>query len=111
MSKYIIVRTFCDKEEIADKIIDVLLEKKLVAGTQKSIIYSKYWWNKELEDCNEYKLEFRTRIEKFDEIKEEILKIHDYDVCEISYTVIDDANKEFLEWIDDSIGMRESILV
>ncbi len=34
MNKYIIVRTFCNKREIADKIINNLLEKKLVAGIQ-----------------------------------------------------------------------------
>ena len=34
MDKYIIVTTLCNKEEIANKIIDTLLEKKLVAGSQ-----------------------------------------------------------------------------
>ena len=43
--------------------------------------------------------------------KEVCEKIHDYDVCEISYTVIDNGNKEFLEWIDDSIGMKKSLFI
>ena len=34
MDKYIIVITLCDKEEIANKIINTLLEKRLVAGSQ-----------------------------------------------------------------------------
>ena len=29
MDKYIILTTLCDKEEIANKIIDILLEKKI----------------------------------------------------------------------------------
>lgn len=32
MDKYIVVTTYCDKKEIADKIINTLLEKRLVAG-------------------------------------------------------------------------------
>ena len=52
MDKYIIVTTLCDKEEIANKIIDILLEKKLVAGSQLSKVYSKYWWNNKLEECD-----------------------------------------------------------
>lgn len=36
MEKYIVVTTLCDKEEIANKIIDTLLGKKLVAGSQLS---------------------------------------------------------------------------
>ena len=100
MDKYIIVTTFCDKEEIADKIIDTLLEKKLVAGSQLSKVYSKYWWNHELEECDEYKLEFRTKESLFVEIENEIKKIHDYETAEISYSEIKGANKDFLSWID-----------
>jgi uncharacterized protein involved in tolerance to divalent cations len=45
MGKHIIVTTVCDKEEIANKIINVLLEKKLAAGSQVSKVHSKYWWD------------------------------------------------------------------
>ena len=56
LNEYIIVTTFCDKEEIANKIVDTLLEKRLVAGSQLSKVHSKYWWNNGLEECDEYKL-------------------------------------------------------
>ena len=102
MDKYIIVTTLCNSEEIANEIIRTLLEKKLVAGSQLSKVHSKYWWNSELEECDEYKLEFRTRNCLFEEIKEEIKKIHDYDVAEISSYEIVNANNNFLKWIDDS---------
>ena len=100
MSKYIIVTTFCDKEEMANKIVLTLLEKKLVAGSQVSNVHSKYWWDNDLEECNEYKLEFRTKEKLFTEIKDEIKKIHEYEVAEISYHEIDNANQQFLSWID-----------
>ena len=45
MNKYIIVTTLCDNEEIANKIIDTLLEKKLIAGSQVNKVHSKYCWN------------------------------------------------------------------
>ena len=104
MSKYIIVRTFCDKKDIADKIVNTLLEKKLVAGSQVNEVYAKYWWNNKLEECTEYKLEFRSIKKKFEEIKEVIREIHDYDVCEISACDIVDANKEIFDWIDECVG-------
>ena len=100
MDKYIIVTTLCNKEEIANKIIDTLLEKKLVAGCQLSKVYSKYWWNHELEEYDEYKLEFRTKESLFVEIENEIKKTHDYETAEISYSEIKGANKDFLSWID-----------
>ena len=103
MDKYILVTTLCNKEEIANKIIDILLEKRLVAGSQLSKVHSKYWWNSKLEECDEYKLEFRTKENLFTEIENEIKKIHDYEVAEISYYEIKNASKEFLDWIDENI--------
>lgn len=100
MDTYIVVTTLCNKEEIANKIIDTLLEKRLVAGSQLSKVHSKYWWNRELEECDEYKLEFRTKESLFSEIENEIKKIHDYETAEISYSEIKSSNKDFLTWID-----------
>lgn len=102
MNKYIIITTLCDKEEIAGNIVKTLLSKKLVAGSQISKVHSKYWWKNQLEECNEYKIEFRTKESLFDEIKEEINKIHDYEVAEISSYEIINANDEFFKWIDDN---------
>ena len=103
MEKYIVVVTLCDKLDIANKIIDRLLEKKLVAGSQMTKVSSKYWWINQLEECDEYKLEFRTKEKLFDEIKNEISKIHDYKVAEISSYEIINADNKFLKWIDDNI--------
>ena len=100
MNKYIVVTTLCNKKEIANKIIGTLLEKRLVAGTQISKVHSKYWWNNKLEECDEYKLEFRTKESLYNEIENEIKKIHDYKVAEISYYKINSINKDFLDWID-----------
>lgn len=103
MEKYIIVTTLCDKGEIAKEIIDKLLEKRLVAGSQVTRVDSKYWWNGKLEEHSEYKLEFRTIESKFAEIENEIKKIHDYEVAEISSYEIKNGSKEFLKWIDESV--------
>ena len=48
MNKYIIITTLCNKEETANTIIDTLLQKKLVVGSQISKVHSKYWWNNQL---------------------------------------------------------------
>ena len=103
MDKYIIVTTLCDQEKIANNIVDTLLEKKLVAGSQMTKVNSRYWWNNKLEECIEYKLEFRTKESKFNEIEKEIKKIHNYEVAEISSYEIKNASKEFLSWIDENI--------
>ena len=103
MDKYIIVTTLCDKEEIANKIVNTLLEKQLVAGSQITKVHSKYWWNNQIEECDEYKLEFRTKSNLFKQIEKEIKTIHDYEVAEISCFEIKDANEDFIKWINLNI--------
>ena len=100
MDRYIVVTTLCNKEEIANKIIDTLLEKRLVAGCQLSKVHSKYWWNNKLEENDEFKIEFRTKESLFIEIENEIKQIHDYETAEISYSEITNINNDFLSWID-----------
>ena len=99
MSKYIVIRTFCGDLENANKIIDLLLDKKLIVGSQITEVYSKYWWNNYLEESKEYKVEFRTKASKYQEIEKLIKENHSYKVPEISYNDIR-GSKEFEEWID-----------
>ena len=102
MKEYIIVHTFCNKENIAHEIVNILLEKNLVASSQISKVHSKYWWNNKLEECDEFKLEFRTKKNLFYEIEKEIKKIHDYEIAEISSSEISEGNNEFIKWIDNN---------
>ena len=102
MGRYIVVTTLCNKKEIAEEIINTLLQKRLVAGSQISKVHSKYWWKNQLEECDEYKIEFRSKESLFDEIKEEINKIHDYETAEISsYNILNEDDK-FVKWIDEN---------
>src|SRR5574344_2428105 len=102
-NEYIIVTTLCDKKDIAIQIRDLLLKEKLVAGVQIETVESLYWWNNKLEKNTEFRIQLRTKKALFKEIEEKILNIHNYEVCEISYQIIDGANEEFLKWIDENI--------
>lgn len=69
-----------------------------------SKVHSKYWWNNELEESDEYKLEFRTKESLFTKIENELNKIHDYETAEISCIEIMNANTQFMNWIDNQIN-------
>lgn len=103
LSIYFIVTTLCDKEEIANKISKTLMEQRLVAGSQIYKVKSDYWWGGKIESKEEFKLEFRTRIDKVSEIIEIIKSIHDYQVPAISATQIICLTDEMKNWIDESI--------
>lgn len=103
MDKYIIVKVFCNKLEIVNNITNILLNNKLVAGCQVYTCDSMYHWNQCMEHSSEYLIEMRTKLSKFNDIEKIVKKIHDYEVCEISYIEISGANKEFLSWIDENV--------
>lgn len=101
MSNYCIITTVCNKEEVANNIINTLLEKRLVSCCQKSNIQSTYWWKGKIEKDSEIFIQMKTRKELYNEVEAEILKLHDYETCEILSYDIEQGNKEFLDWIDE----------
>ena len=65
MTKYCIVTTTCDKLEIANKIIDTLLKKRLVSCCQMSKVESSYWWEDEIVKEPEFLIQMKTKVLDF----------------------------------------------
>jgi periplasmic divalent cation tolerance protein len=45
----------------------------------------------------------KTKAEKFKEIKEEVKKIHSYEVPCICSFVVEEGLREFLDWIEETV--------
>ena len=103
LNNYIVVSTLCNSKKTADKIVKGLLKKKLVVGCQVYGCDSTYFWRRDIESQHEYLIQSRSRESLYPKIEEEIKRLHDYEVCEISYYVINGGSKEFFDWIDDEI--------
>lgn len=99
--EYCIITTACNKKEIADKIIETLLEKRLVCCCQVININSSYWWKGKIEREPEFFIQMKTKRNLFKEVEEEILKVHDYETCEIISYNITNGNEKFLKWIEE----------
>ena len=100
MNKYCVITTACNKKEIADKIINSLLKKRLVSCCQMMNIESAYWWEGEIVREPEFLIQMKTKKELFKEVRDEILRLHDYDICEISSCDIEQGSESFLNWVD-----------
>jgi len=98
--KYIVVSTLCNRKEIADQIIETLLQKRLVASCQVYDTLSKYWWKEKIEEEHEYLILMRSRESLYPDIESEIKKVHDYEIAEISYWEIKGGSQDFFNWID-----------
>lgn len=108
MNKVINVVLICDNYDLAINIQNILLEKKLVAGSQISEIKSKYWWNNELFEKIEYRIDMKSIISLYKNIYDEVRKVHNYEVFELSYYGIN-ANKEFITWVNNEVRQVTSL--
>lgn len=101
MNKYIMITTTFDNREEANKIIEILLEKRLVSCCQLSSITSSYHWKGEIEHTDELLLQMKTKKRLFKEVERVILENHSYETPQlIAYDIVD-GYKGYLDWIEE----------
>lgn len=98
--KYCMIATTFDNKEEANKIIDTLLEKRLVSCCQLSNITSSYHWQGKIEHSEEYLLQMKSKKLLYEEVEQEILKMHSYETPQIIMYDIQEGYKGYLEWIE-----------
>lgn len=108
MNKVINVVLICDNYGLAINIQNILLDKKMIAGCQMMEMNSKYFWNKELFNKTEYRIDMKTIDSLYKSIYDEVRKVHNYEVFELSYYEIS-ANKEFITWVKEKVRQVTSI--
>ena len=98
-SDYCIVITSTDSRENAEAIIRTLLEQKLAACIQSSSIQSAYRWQGKIISGEEIRLEIKSRVSLYPQLRETISQVHIYEVPEILMIPVADANEAYLRWI------------
>lgn len=85
-------------EEIAKKIAIYLLDLRLIACFNIFPVESSYWWNGDIQASGEFVSLLKTRAEYWETIRDEIEKIHPYEVpCILKINI--EANEEYRKWI------------
>ncbi|MAF13874.1 MAG: divalent-cation tolerance protein CutA [Parcubacteria group bacterium] len=82
----------------AKKIANSLLKQKLIACANFFPIKNMYWWKGKIENDNEVVSILKTRKENWNKVKNQIKKLHSYEVpCIEKFNV--SANKDYENWI------------
>ncbi|MEO9295675.1 MAG: divalent-cation tolerance protein CutA [Nitrososphaera sp.] len=97
----IIISTFSDEASAAD-IGKKIVESRLAACVNLVPVRSIYAWKNKIEDQQECLALFKTARGSAKRLKEELAKIHPYDVPEIIEVGISDVSKPYLSWLVDS---------
>ena len=93
--------TTCASEDKAKPVINALLEQRLAACVQTIPIKSSYIWEGAVQHEDEVLLLIKGKTEAFEDIRETILRLHDYDVPEIIQIPITGGHEPYLSWLEN----------
>lgn len=103
MNDFVELFLTCASWQEAQRITDVLLEKKLVACVEQLEIRSKNWWEGAIEDTKEVKLSMLSIANNFSQIEKEITKLHSYDTFVLKQIPITYLNEDAAKWLVASL--------
>jgi len=105
LDSYIVVLITCPSKDEGLKIAKALLENKLAACINViDGLDSYFWWKGKIDYAKEVLLIVKTRLDLFNKVVELVKKLHSYTVPEIIALPILAGNKDYLRWIDESLG-------
>ena len=98
--KFQLVLTTTDSEELAERLANELVSRKLAAcvnvlGPMQSI----YRWEGEVVRQEERLLLVKARVDRFDEVASAIREMHTYDVPEVLAIPFAEADERYLAWL------------
>ncbi|MBQ8234487.1 MAG: divalent-cation tolerance protein CutA [Bacilli bacterium] len=97
------IQTAIDNIEDAKKIIDKLLDNKLVASCQMVESNSKWNWKQNKEESMEYLIFMKTKKSLQEKIYNVIKEIHSYECFEFAVFDLTSINSDYLNWIDGEV--------
>ncbi len=86
----------------ANTISDFLVKNKLIAGSMIIKGPCRYWWEDKIVEKEYYNIQAFTLTKNKDRIIQEVKNLHS-DKCPIIVFIKIGGNKEFLDWIEESV--------
>ena len=103
--KYVVVVVTTSSREEANKIVNALLDEKLIACANVfGPVSSSFWWQGKIDKAEEYLVFMKTEAELFEKITSCIKRLHSYEVPEIIALPIVKGFKPYLEWTSNTLA-------
>ena len=100
--KMTLIYITCKDEQEAVKISKHLLDKRLIACSNMHPIRSMYFWEGKIQDDKEFVIIAKTKEKNYKAIKEEVKKMHSYDVpCILKIDA--EANESYEKWVNEEV--------
>lgn len=100
MRKYIIIETTTNDLMVVKKISNALIENRLSSCVSYHAVNSTYWWEGRVVREQEYVVSIKTTRRKKQEVRDELLKLHNYEVPMVITKPFKIVNKVYQTWFD-----------
>jgi periplasmic divalent cation tolerance protein len=110
MTDKIVVLSTCASAEEAQRVARALVEKRLAACVNVMPgIRSVYRWKDAIEDEEEVLLLIKTSMGLLEELREEIERLHSYEVPEVIALSVVDGSERYLAWMTRELAHKPSL--
>ncbi len=100
----VVIFITCANRKEADKIGNELVAQKLVACVNIiDKVSSIFWWQKKVDSANEVLLIAKSKKSLMEKIIKQVKSLHSYEVPEVIALPIISGNKEYINWINESV--------
>ena len=104
MSSPVVAFSTVAKAEDADRLASSLVENRLAACVNVVAgVVSTYRWKGKVERDEERLLVIKTRRDRLPALKEELVRLHPYEVPELIVLEVEDGLAPYLAWLDESV--------
>jgi len=104
MNLYYEVKISAENQEQADKILNSLLDKKLVTGGQFIKQPARFLWKGKVQDMDYITITSYTTDKYKDAVMEDVRNTSVEEVPMMTFTLPDDMNLELRNWIDETLS-------
>jgi uncharacterized protein involved in tolerance to divalent cations len=104
MTIYYEVKISAENQQQADKILNSLLEKKLVTGGQFIKQPARFLWKGKVQDMDYVTITSYTTDTHKQAVMEDVRQTTSEDVPMLTFVEPDDLNKELRYWIDETLA-------
>lgn len=104
-NNYIIILVTTSGKQEAEKIVQNLLENKLIACANIiGPVSSVFRWSGKIEKAEEYLALMKTRKDLFEKVEAAVKALHSYEVPEILAIPIVEGSKAYLKWLENCLA-------
>ncbi|WP_380284464.1 divalent-cation tolerance protein CutA [Kitasatospora purpeofusca] len=98
-SDLLVMTTTHDDEAKARTLAADVVRARLAACAQVYRIQSVYWWEGEVQDAAEWRIDFKTRTELAAALTDFVNERHDYDTPEVIAVPVVAGSPAYLDWV------------